>query len=108
IAGLEPAESDYSFVTAFALAAAAWHIDAHAASSAYVWSWLENQVAAATKLVPLGQSAAQRLLLALTEYVPAVVAKSTTVDDDDIGASLPSLALASAWHETQYCRLFQS
>lgn len=108
VAGLESIETDHSLVTAFALAAARWDINADTMSHAYVWSWLENQVAAATKLVPLGQSAAQRLLFALSEQVPAVVARSTTVDDDAIGASLPSLALASAWHETQYCRLFQS
>ena len=36
-----------------------------AALAAYVWSWLENQVLAAMKLVPLGQVAGQRLLAAL-------------------------------------------
>ena len=30
------------------------------------------------------------------------------VNDDNIGASLPRLAMASAWHETQYTRLFRS
>ncbi len=108
VAGIEPALTEHSYVTAFALASSAWHIDTQASCSAYSWSWLENQVAAATKLVPLGQTAAQRLLLLLSEHVPAVVAQSAAVEDDAIGSSLPSLALASGWHETQYCRLFQS
>jgi urease accessory protein len=46
-------------------AAAAWGLDARAAALAYAWSWAENQVLAALKAVPLGQSAGQRMLLAL-------------------------------------------
>jgi urease accessory protein len=31
-----------------------------------------------------------------------------TLPDDEIGAAVPGLALASALHETQYSRLFRS
>jgi urease accessory protein len=33
---------------------------------------------------------------------------ANALTDDEIGASLPHLAMASAWHETQYTRLFRS
>ncbi|MCZ6830624.1 MAG: urease accessory protein UreF [Gammaproteobacteria bacterium] len=103
-----PAPAAHSFVTAFAIAGAHWQLDSRAACHGYVWAWLENQVAAATKLVPLGQSSAQRLLGQLLETVPTAVDNAQRVADDEIGASLPGLAMASVWHETQYSRLFRS
>ena len=75
---------------------------------AYVWSWLQNQVAVACKTVPLGQTAAQKLLLEFMPAVPQIVAQATALPDEDIGASLPGLALCSAGHERQYSRLFRS
>lgn len=54
-----------SLPCAWSAAAAAWDIDARASALAYAWSWAENQVLAALKAVPLGQSAGQRILLAL-------------------------------------------
>lgn len=99
---------DVSFVAAFACAAAHWQIEAPTTVNGYLWSWLENQVAAATKLVPLGQSAAQRLLGELMPALERAHAAGREVGDHAIGASLPVLALASAWHETQYTRLFRS
>ena len=38
-------------------AARGFDVPVDAALTAYVWSWLENQVLAAMKLVPLGQVA---------------------------------------------------
>ena len=75
---------------------------------AYVWSWLQNQVAVACKTVPLGQTAAQKLLLEFMPAVPQIVAQAMALPDEDIGASLPGLALCSAGHERQYSRLFRS
>jgi urease accessory protein len=105
---LYQAEKDVSFVTAFAMAAAYWQLDSRSCCHGYLWSWLENQVAAATKLVPLGQTTAQQLLSELLALIPGAIDKSLGIDDDAIGASLPALAMASARHETQYSRLFRS
>ena len=93
---------------AFAHAALHWQIPRDAAAEAYAWAWLEGQVLAGVKLVPLGQVAGQRLLCALAAPLSAAVAHGLRVADDDIGASLPALAMASALHETQYTRLFRS
>ena len=65
-------------------------------------------MAAATKLVPLGQTQGQNLLFELTEQVEQAIELANQLDDENIGASLPRLAMASAWHETQYTRLFRS
>ena len=59
-----------AFATLFSLAAVRWHIRSARALSGYLWAWSENQVLAAVKLVPLGQSAGQRLLHRLTEAMP--------------------------------------
>jgi urease accessory protein len=97
-----------AFATLFSLAAVRWHIEARDAMSGYLWAWSENQVLAAVKLVPLGQSAGQRLLHRLTAAMPAIVERALTLGDAAIGVSTPSQALASALHESQYSRLFRS
>ena len=83
-------------------------LDLISAQSGYCWTYIDNQVAAATKLVPLGQTQAQNLLFELTKNTHIIIEKSNNIIDDDIGTSLPHLAMASAWHETQYSRLFRS
>ena len=93
---------------AYALAARSLAIEPLDAAIAYVWSWLENQVLAAIKAVPLGQVAGQRMLLALGERIPDMVARAADMDDDDVTSFAPGLALACARHETQYTRLFRS
>jgi urease accessory protein len=94
--------------SAFALAARGFAIPPDAALGGYVWAWLENQVLAAVKLVPLGQVAGQRLLASLAATIPALVAEAMIVEDDDLATHAPGFAIASARHETQYTRLFRS
>lgn len=99
---------DVAFPTAFAFAVAQWRIDPQAALTAYLWSWAENQVMAALKAVPLGQTDGQRLLLALGETIEAAAARAAQLADEDLVNFAPGLALLSARHETQYSRLFRS
>jgi urease accessory protein len=74
----------------------------------FAFAWLENQLTAATKLMPLGQSRAQRLLSGFLPRLPALVEQALQCDDSAIGAALPGMAFASGRHESQYCRLFRS
>jgi urease accessory protein len=97
-----------AFATMFSLAAARWHISASDTLAGYLWAWSENQVLAAVKLVPLGQSAGQRLLHRLTAAMPAIIERAQLLDDDAIGVGTVSQAFASALHESQYTRLFRS
>ncbi|MGB5598019.1 MAG: urease accessory protein UreF [Thiothrix litoralis] len=93
---------------AFALAAVHWHIPLQDAAGGYVWSWLENLVLSAVKIIPLGQTQGQKILHQMTPLIPAAVVQGLQVADDDIGAASPALAIASSRHETQYTRLFRS
>jgi len=97
-----------SFPAAFAYAAVQWKIEPAAALQAYLWAWLENQVMAAVKAVPLGQTDGQKILLLLGEKIEGLVKKAMQMKDEDIGNFAPGLALLSARHETQYSRLFRS
>ena len=100
--------ADCSYLTSFALAAQTWNIPLCAAATGYLFSWCESQVGAAIKLVPLGQSAGQKILGELMTRIPLCVEHGLACSDDEIGASEPGLAIASALHESQYTRLFRS
>src|SRR4029453_19656447 len=65
------ASAPMTLPAAFARAARGFVVPADAALAAYVWTWLENQVLCAMKLVPLGQVAGQRMLTALRARIPA-------------------------------------
>jgi urease accessory protein len=91
-----------------ALAAHQWEIDPLQACGGYAWSWLENTVLAAVKLIPLGQTTGQQVLQAMAAGIPATVAQARAMKDEDIGSSTPALAIASSRHESQYTRLYRS
>lgn len=97
-----------AFPAAYAQAVRAWGIAPREALVAYLWSWAENQVMAALKAVPLGQTDGQKILLAIGERLDAVADEAEAMADDDIGSFAPALAILSAQHETQYSRLFRS
>jgi len=90
-----------SFPAVYAHAVRAWNIAPRDALVAYLWAWLENQVMAAVKAVPLGQTDGQKMLLALG-------VRLHEVNEDEPGNFAPGLAILSSRHETQYSRLFRS
>ena len=100
--------NEITYPAAFACAVASWNLPLSAALSTYLWSWAENQVMAALKIVPLGQTDGQRMLLSLGGRLSAIVERASALGDDDIGAFMPGLAILSSRHETQYSRLFRS
>jgi urease accessory protein len=106
--GVDTPERALPFASAFAIASVEWSIPLEDACAGYAWAWCEAQVAAAIKLVPLGHTAGQRVLLALGARIPVAVAVGAACADDEIGFGLPGFAIASARHETQYTRLFRS
>lgn len=96
------------FATMFALAAVEWDIGSREAVLGYAWAWVENQVAAAIKLVPLGQAAGQRLLSALQPALAEVADVALAVEDEGVGRSMPGMVMASMKHARMYSRLFRS
>ena len=99
---------EVSFPAAFAQAAASWNIEPKAALTAYLWSWVENQVMAAIKAVPLGQTDGQKMLLHLGARIEQAVGQASAIQDGELGTFTPGLAMLSTHHETQYSRLFRS
>jgi urease accessory protein len=92
----------------YALAGVAWGASAEQVALSYTFAWAEAQVGAATRLVPLGQSDAQRVLSALLERAAPAVAPALERPDHELGSTTPGQLLLSALHETQYSRLFRS
>jgi len=100
--------TDPAFVTAYAGVANLWHIRAQDMLHACAWSWMENQVSAAMKAVPLGQVAGQKIMFALGRQIPQLVEHAMQLADDEISNFAPALTIAGSLHETQYSRLFRS
>ena len=97
-----------TYAAMLALGCARFHISPQDGATALAWSWAENQVTAAIKLVPLGQSAGQRLLFKLGDDLPSICAEGLARDPETIGGAAYGLAIASSRHETQHTRLFRS
>ena len=100
-----------SLLTAHSYACFHLNIQSKNGLAAYAFSWIENQVAASLKAIPLGQVAGQHALTKLRLLVPEMVeqaeqrAKSGLSMVDNFA---PMLAILSSRHETQYSRLFRS
>lgn len=97
-----------TYPLAFALAASACAAPLRDCLLTYAFGWAENMVQAAIKSVPLGQSAGQRILSALTTEISTAVDHALTLADLERQAFSPMLAILSAQHEVQYSRLFRS
>jgi len=103
------------WASAFAIAAHCYEIEPNKALLGFAWAWTETQVAAAVKLVPLGQTQGQRILIQLIDIISQLVtdlmndlSSKSKEQKHDIGAISPNLAIISSQHETQYSRLFRS
>ena len=103
LAALQP-----TYPLAFALAASSTGAALRDCLLSYAFGWAENMVQAAIKSVPLGQSAGQRILSALSAEIPAAIDHALALTDDARQAYSPMLAILSAQHELQYSRLFRS
>ncbi len=97
-----------AFPTAFSFAAHGLGVPLREGLTGYLWAWAENQVSAAMKLVPLGQSSGQRILVKLIAVLPAIADNALAMQEDGLSNFSPGLAIASSRHETQYTRLFRS
>lgn len=108
LAGAWVSDRRVTLAAGFALAAVTWKAPLQPAALAYVYAWAEAQVGAATRLIPLGQTDAQRCLSNLIERAAAGIDASLARADDELSSSAPGQLLLSALHETQYSRLFRS
>lgn len=98
----------WSYPAAYAALAAASGVEQDTALAAYLWSWVENQVLAAMKTVPLGQIEGQQLLHRLKADIGQACEIARSTEITQTGSAALGLTVASARHETQYSRLFRS
>jgi urease accessory protein len=108
ISTIEACGQPCNYAIAFAITATHWQITEEASVLGYLHSWATNLVSAGIKLIPLGQTAGQQLLLNLHPNIVGATAEILTLDDDNLGSCGWGLSLASMAHETQYTRLFRS
>ncbi len=101
-------EEGCNFAIAFGMVAADWQINLREAVLGYLHSWSTNLINAGIKLIPLGQTAGQQLLLELNPVLEQMTQEVLNIQDEDLGTCGWGLALASMAHETQYSRLFRS
>lgn len=101
-------EGEVAFPVAFAFAARSWGIAPRDAVQAYLWGWAENQVMAAVKAVPLGQTDGQRILLSIGSSLQSLCLRAEKAGEGEWVNFAPALAILSTMHETQYSRLFRS
>ncbi len=97
-----------SALAAIAWPAAGWKIDEADLLNAFGFFWLDSQINASVKLVPLGQSEGQRLLHQLSEAFSHYDVLSINPSVEEIGFSLPAQSMASMQHEDQYSRIYRS
>jgi urease accessory protein len=97
-----------NFAIAFAIGAAYYQIDSSSALLTYLYSWMANLISAGVKLIPLGQTAGQHLLLTLQPALKQAAEGIYTLQPDDLSSCSWGLSLASMTHEGQYSRLFRS
>lgn len=85
-----------------------WKISLKELALSFLYSWIENSIMVALKIVPFGQKTAHLLLKNFYEYLSKIIFKSFRLKNKELGASIPLLSIASSCHEKQKSRLFRS
>jgi urease accessory protein len=105
-------EGRVGYVAAYGLMAAALGLsgeDAGRVAGAFLWGAVENLALCAAKSVPLGQGAVQGVLLELLDgLLPQAAEEAMLLDDWELGACAPLLAIRSSEHESSPLRMFRS
>jgi urease accessory protein len=99
---------DCNVAVAYALAAHHWQIDPHTATLGYLHSWASNLVNAGVRLIPLGQTTGQQILLQLAWGLEEAAIAAQPLAPEAFYACSWGVAIASMNHETLYSRLFRS
>ncbi|WP_245220424.1 urease accessory UreF family protein [Ruegeria sp. HKCCSP335] len=77
-------------------------------SQMFLQAFMSNLVACATRLVPLGQTDAQRLIRDLTPLCTSIAETAQHTGLDELGSTAFLSDILSMKHETQYSRIFRT
>jgi urease accessory protein len=94
--------------TAYALLAAAVGAPPEPALKAFLYAQVSALTTNCVKLVPLSQSAGQRILAALSPVMTAAVERSAGLGAEDFARSAPGFDIRGMQHEELYSRLYMS
>lgn len=74
----------------------------------YLQAFVANLVAAAQRLLPIGQTEGQRLIRALAPLISDITEQALAGSLDDLSGTAFLAGIASMKHETQYSRIFRT
>ena len=100
-----------TFLVAHASACWSQGIDLKTGLVSFCFGFIESQVQAAQKLLPIGQAAAQRLLCEMQPKIDVCIARTLEAlahGESALHTAAPLHAILCARHEFQYSRLFRS
>lgn len=97
-----------NYAIVFGVAGAIWKIPRQELLLGYLHSWSSNLVNAGLRLIPLGQTDGQKILVKLQDTLMQASETILELKDDDLRGWGWGLSLASMQHETLYTRLFRS
>ena len=102
------ASAETHFATAFGLVARHFEIPEELAALAYLQQSITSLISACQRLMPLGQTAAMRLVWRLRPAVIRIAATSQDVDPAEVSSFAPLIEIAGMRHPGLETRLFVS
>jgi urease accessory protein len=97
-----------SFISQYSWACVYFNVPLIEAALGLLWSWLDNQILVACKVLPMGQAKAQKMMMKLMPTLDCSAQYGLSVSDENMGSMMNAQVIASCLHETQYSRLFRS
>jgi urease accessory protein len=101
-------EGEHHHAAAFGWLSGGLGIAAHDAVAGYLFSSVNSLVSACVRLIPLGHTDGQKILLALQETIQQQATHCLKAELDDLGGFAPLHEGACEEHRRLYSRLFQS
>lgn len=101
-------EGEHHHAAVFGWLACALGISAHDAVAGYLFSSANSLVSACVRLIPLGHTDGQKILLALQETIQQQTILCLKAELEDLGGFAPLQEWACEEHRDLYSRLFQS
>lgn len=97
-----------NYAIAFGIITAHWEIKIEDLLLGYIHNWVNNLISVGIKLIPLGQTEGQKLLLNINQEIITNISNILSLKDDELSSCSWGLSLASIKHENLYSRLFRS
>ena len=101
-------KSNVNYPVVFGAVCARIGIDLYTATTAFVNNAVNSAVQAGIKLVPLGSTESQQIIVDLYPHILDAINASMDRTIDELGSFSPGLDLASMRHERLYTRLYMS